>query len=170
MGLPASALQALKEFILARRAAAATAPEQKMLQGVYRGYAGDEALPEQVFTANQKHLADYFAQRRAAQTGQTPHAEMILIDPNTGVQYGLHPPALPEHGIPQPEYSRVRKVKPEDVVERTQLYARGGPVRKQVGGPFIGHVAPESNLGHDQVAPGMRKGGLSQIKECSCGR
>jgi hypothetical protein len=124
MGLPTAALQALKEFILARRAAAS---EQKMLQGVYRGYAGDGAdATGDVFTANQKQLADYFAQRRAAQTGQQPHTEMLLIDPNTGVQYGLHPPAMPEHKIPQPDYSRVRKVKPEEIVDRTQLYAKGG--------------------------------------------
>ena len=42
-------LAALREFILAQRAAAASAPEVKMLQGVYRGYAGD--LPETVYHA-----------------------------------------------------------------------------------------------------------------------
>ena len=39
------ALQALREFILAKQAAAASAPEQKMLQGVYRGYAGEGRGP-----------------------------------------------------------------------------------------------------------------------------
>ena len=117
-----SALSALREYILAQRALVAAAPEQKMLQGVYRGYAGNSpaaAAEGEVFAANQKQLADYYAARRAAQTGEDPHVEMMLIDPNLGYQYRIHPPGAAE-------MSRVRKLPPEAAQYTTQLYARGG--------------------------------------------
>ena len=161
MPLNTSALNALREFIMARRAAAASAPEQKMLQGVYRGFAGESNPEAELFAANQKQLAEYYARRRAAQTGEDPHVEMMLIDPNAGVQYGLHPSGA--------EYSRVRKV-PADAVEgRSQLYAKGGHVARQAGGEVFPNAAgPDTGLPPNVVAPGRKRGGLTQIKECAC--
>ena len=251
-----SALQALREFIAAKKAAAATAPEQKMLMGVYRGYAGEgrgptvyhagaefaepnpglfttpdksaaeqfqrytsapklhsfEAKPRSVgtdedvyemakrlgiynpaipagqyleqgenaifpeaalmveelrglgldslrlqdgmskepslvaldpsvlrpaselFATPQKRVADYYAQKRASQTGDRPHVEMLLVDPFAGRAYGH---STPGSGAQEPMFTRARKLKPEDVKDSSQLYAYGG---------------------------------LAQMKECSCGR
>ena len=104
----------------------------KLLQGVYRGFAGpaeaaDAAKP--LFTANQRQMAEYYAKRRAAELGEDPHVEMLLIDPFVGQQYRLHPPSV--KGSEQTEYaSKVRKVKPDDVQGRTKLYADGGHVSK----------------------------------------
>ena len=104
----------------------------KLLQGVYRGFAGpaeaaDAAKP--LFTANQRQMAEYYAKRRAAELGEDPHVEMLLIDPFVGQQYRLHPPSV--KGSEQTEYaSKVRKVKPDDVQGRTKLYADGGRVSK----------------------------------------
>jgi hypothetical protein len=240
------ALKALKEFILAQRAKAAAAPEQKMLMGVYRGYTGEapgevvyhagadftqprpglfttpdraaaeqfqramgaprlhtfearprrsgteqdvydmarrlnilepgvpagqyleqgenaiypeaaamvEALRDQaldslllrdglsarpslvaldpevlrpaepVFASPQRRVAEYYAQKRAAQTGERPHVEMLLVDPFAGRTYG--------HSIPmdkfnrEPVMTRARKLQPEDIKSRTQLKKRGG--------------------------------------------
>lgn len=245
MPSPASALQALREFILARRAAAATAPEQKMLQGVYRGYTGEapgetvyhagadfrrpnpglftnpdraaveqfqrftgaprlqtfEARPRRigsdddvyetarrlgiydprvpasqyleqgenaifpqaaamveelrnqgldalrlsdgmgarpslvaldpevlrpasnVFATPQRRVAEFYAQKRAAQTGEAPHVEMLLVDPFAGRQYGH---STPGRGPQRPMTTKARELKPEDVKERTQLKRRGG--------------------------------------------
>jgi hypothetical protein len=112
---------------MAERYAVKEAPkEQKMLMGVYRGYAGERGAPEDVFATPQKSIADYYARRRAAETGGDPHAEMLLVDPFAGEQYGL--------SIPLDKYNRdinftkARKLKPEDVKDRTQLYAQGGLV------------------------------------------
>lgn len=93
-----------------------------MLQGVYRGYAGDNSaagLTGDVFAANQRQMADFYAARRAAQTGEPAHAEMLLIDPNAGRQYRIHPPGAKE-------MSRVRKLPAEAIKDGTNLYARGG--------------------------------------------
>lgn len=250
-----AALQALREFILARRAAAATAPEQKMLQGVYRGYAGEapgetvyhagaefarpnpglftnperaaveqfqrftgapklytfEAKPRragsdedvydmarrlgiyepgvpasqyleqgenaifpqsrlmveelrnqgldslrlkdgmgkqpslialdptvvrpaaEVFATPQRRVAEYYAEKRAAQTGRPPHVEMLLVDPFAGKRY-RH--SVMGSGARPPMDTVARRLKPEDIKERTQLKARGG---------------------------------LAQVKECCCG-
>lgn len=258
MPSPASALQALREFILARRAAAATAPEQKMLQGVYRGYAGENATPvveyhggtyvpgepltrplyttrdpefaaryaedkggsvvklapqprnvatpselrematrylpeneargytpasaldtelhgeravqrllyelerppffydavraadiapggtavrealvmlpgrrtgvpaaptEDVYVTPQRRVAEYYAEKRAAQTGRPPHVEMLLVDPFAGKRYGH---SVMGSGARLPMDTVARRLKPEDIKERTQLKARGG--------------------------------------------
>lgn len=101
--------------------------EQKMLMGVYRGYAGNPAEEAALFATPQKRVADYYAQKRAAQTGGEPHVERLLVDPFAGRQYG--------HSIPIDKFNRevtvtrARKLKPEDVQGRTQLYAAGGPVK-----------------------------------------
>jgi len=127
--------------------ARAAAPEQKMLQGVYRGFAGDNAATsagEQLFAANQRQLADYYAARRAAQTGEDPHVEMLLIDPEVGRQYRLHPPGARE-------MSRVRKLPPEAVQGTTRLYAKGGEVKgrnvlKDFKDPYAAERAGPSQL------------------------
>jgi hypothetical protein len=108
------------------KVAEAAPKEQKMLQGVYRGYAGEPGGEEALFASPQKSIADYYARRRAAETGQTPHAEMLLVDPFAGDQYGLS--ILLDRHNRDPNFTRARKLRPEDVVERTQLYAKGGAV------------------------------------------
>jgi hypothetical protein len=100
--------------------------EQAMLQGMYRGYAGDEPVSinaAELFVTPQQRVADYYAKKRAAQTGEAPHAEMVLIDPNTGRVYGH---STMGSGSQEPMYTNARKIRPEAVVDRTQLYARGG--------------------------------------------
>jgi hypothetical protein len=105
---------------------AAPAPkEQKMLQGFYRGYAGENPDTPELFASPQKRIADYYAQKRAAQTGEAPHAEMILADPFAGRTYGH---ATAGTGANPPMETRAKKLKPEDVKSRTQLYAKGGSV------------------------------------------
>lgn len=79
----------------------------------------------EIFASPQRRVADYYAQRRAAETGQAPHAEMLLVDPFAGEQYGHSTLGT---GKNPPMITRARKLKPEDVVDRTQLYAKGGAV------------------------------------------
>ena len=100
--------------------------ESRMLQGLYRGYAGDTPVSPraaELFVSPQKRVADYYALKRAEQTGAAPHAEMVLVDPNTGRVYGH---STMGSGDQEPMFTLARKLKPEDVVERAQLYARGG--------------------------------------------
>ena len=78
-----------------------------------------------VFVSPQKRIADYYAQKRAAQTGEAPHAEMLLVDPFAGKAYGH---STMGKGSQEPMTTRARKLRPEDVKERTQLYAKGGAV------------------------------------------
>jgi hypothetical protein len=79
---------------------------------------------ESVFASPQRRVAEYYAQKRAAQTGEPPHVEMLLVDPFAGKKYG--------HSIPidkfnrEPVTTRARKLQPEQVKDRTQLKARGG--------------------------------------------
>jgi hypothetical protein len=81
---------------------------------------------ETVFASPQRRVAEYYAQKRAAQTGERPHVEMLLVDPFAGKKYG--------HSIPmdkfnrEPVTTRARKLQPEQVKDRTKLYAAGGAV------------------------------------------
>lgn len=101
-------------------------PEHKMLQGFYRGYAGEGAHPEgTTFVSPQKAVADYYAQKRAGQTGLAPHAEMVLADPFAGVKYGH---ATAGTGAQPNIVTQARKLTPEQIANRTQLYAEGGKV------------------------------------------
>lgn len=119
-----------------RRQALANVPEQKMLQGFYRGFAGDGGAAPDVFVTPQKRVADYYAQKRAGQTGQEPHAEMVLADPFAGRAYGHSTPGT---GKQEPLFTRARKMKESDVVDRVPLYAEGGSVAKfQDGGAAFG--------------------------------
>jgi hypothetical protein len=108
--------------------------EQKMLQGFYRGYAGENTPAKTAFGSDtyfvspQRKVGDYYAKRRAAETGEDPHLEMILADPflSRNNPYGL--------SIPIDKYNRdflmtrARRVDPDEVKERTKLYAKGGLV------------------------------------------
>jgi len=106
--------------------------EQKMLQGFYRGYAGEGAHPEgTTFVSPQKAVADYYAQKRAGQTGLAPHAEMVLADPFAGVKYGH---ATAGTGAQPNLITQARNLTPEQVVGRTQLYKKGGHVKMNEGG------------------------------------
>lgn len=106
-------------------------PEQKMLQGFYRGYAGDydatkaAAQDSGVFVSPQRRVGEYYAQKRAGQTGADPHLEMILADPFAGREYG--------HGtmgtkLNPPMVTRARELASEDIKGRTQLKKKGGRV------------------------------------------
>lgn len=99
--------------------------EHKMLQGVYRGFAGENPNTPELSTTPQKRVADFYAQKRAEQTGQTPHAEMLLIDPFAGKTSGH---SIPGTGGQEPLFTNKRTIKPTDVKSRTQLYAKGGGV------------------------------------------
>jgi hypothetical protein len=115
-------------------AAKAAPTEQKMLQGFYRGYAGENAPAKTAFGAEtyfvspQRKVADYYAQRRAAETGAEPHAEMILADPffTRNNPYGLSIP-IDKHNRDF-LVTRARRVDPDEVKSRTPLYAEGGSV------------------------------------------
>jgi len=99
--------------------------EQKMLQGFYRGYAGENPNTAELFVSPQKKVADYYANKRAMQTGEEPHAEMVLIDQLSGKQYGHSTLGT---GKNPPIVTQARKIKPEDIKGRTKLYAEGGSV------------------------------------------
>lgn len=85
-----------------------------------------------VFLSPQRSVAEYYAQKRAAQSGDRPHVEMILADPFAGRTY-THS-TLGSKTKP-PIETRARQIAPDQVVNRTPLYSRGG---------------------------------LAQLKECSC--
>jgi hypothetical protein len=103
--------------------------EQKMLQGFYRGYAGDydaakaAAQDSGVFVSPQRAVAEYYAEKRAGQTGLDPHLEMILADPFSGRGYGHSTMGT---GKNPPMVTRARELAPEDVEGRTQLKKKGG--------------------------------------------
>lgn len=105
--------------------------EHKMLQGFYRGYAGDydaaraAAQDSGVFVSPQRAVGDYYAIKRAKQTGLDPHLEMILADPFAGRGYGHSTMGT---GKNPPMTTRAREFAPENVKGRTQLYAKGGAV------------------------------------------
>lgn len=106
-------------------------PEQKMLQGFYRGYAGDydatkaAAQDAGVYVSPQRRVGEFYSEKRAAQTGQDPHVEMILADPFSGREYGH---ATSGTGRNPPIMTRARELAPEDVKGRTQLKKSGGYV------------------------------------------
>ena len=106
--------------------------EQKMLQGFYRGYAGDYDATKagtdagMVFVSPQRGVGEIFANKRAAQTSTDPHLEMILADPFAGYGYGMNVPLNKQNQ--KIDFTRARQLDPKDVKERTQLYAEGGSV------------------------------------------
>jgi hypothetical protein len=105
--------------------------EQKMLQGFYRGYAGDydavKAAQDAgtVFVTPQRAVGEYYANKRAAQVGAEPHLEMILADPFAGRGYGHSTLGT---GKNLPMVTKARKLTLDDVENQTKLYAEGGSV------------------------------------------
>ena len=106
--------------------APAVPEEQKMLQGFYRGYAGENLDTPELFVSPQKRIADYYADKRARQTGTEPHAEMVLLDPFAGETYGH---STMGSGAKAPMFTNAKKVNIEDIEGRTQLYQSGGVVK-----------------------------------------
>lgn len=109
-------------------------PEQRMLQGMYRGYAGnyDAARAAEdaglVYTTPQRRAAEMYAANRSKQAARrgddpTPHVEMVLVDPATGRRYGHSTMGT---GSQPPLRTLAAELKPEDIQSTTQLYARGG--------------------------------------------
>ena len=103
-----------------------TPKEHKMLQGFYRGYAGQNPDTAELFITPQKRVADFYAEKRSSQIGGTPHAEMILIEQLTGNPYGHSTLGT---GANPPMMTVARKIKADDIKGRTQLYATGGAVK-----------------------------------------
>lgn len=111
--------------------------EHRMRQGFYRGYAGDQdaSKMQKVYVSPQRRVGERYAQRRAEQTGEEPHLEMVLADPFAGRAYG-HAPAT---RADQPTLSTIaRQLAPEDVRGVTKLYAAGGRVLDDQTQPDIG--------------------------------
>lgn len=104
-----------------------------MLQGFYRGYAGDYDASKaaedagMVFVTPQRAAGEFYASKRARQKGLDPHLEMILADPFSGYAYGHAIPTGPMNR--KVDFTKARQLQPEDVKGRTQLYAEGGAVK-----------------------------------------
>lgn len=114
----------------AEEAIKANPKEHVMLQGLYRGYAGEQQpAAREFFLTPQKRVADFYAQKRSSQTGGAPHADMVLVPQNAGEVYGHGTIGMPEWGFPDPMFTQARrKIAPTDIKGRTQLYAEGGAV------------------------------------------
>ena len=131
-GVVKGAVKSIGELVEKYAAKEAAVKEQKMLQGFYRGYAGDydaaraAAQDSGVFVSPQRAVGEYYATKRAAQTGLDPHLEMILADPFAGRGYGHSTMGT---GKKPPMVTRARELAPEDVKDRTKLYAGGGLVK-----------------------------------------
>jgi len=95
----------------------------KMLQQFYRGFAGAPGQ-ESVFVSPQRRVADYYAAKRAAQTGQAPGVEAVLADPFAGRAYG--------HSLPIDRLNRqftttqARELSPLDVVSSQIIEKKKG--------------------------------------------
>ena len=103
-----------------------------MLQGFYRGYAGDYDASKaaedagMVFVTPQRAAGEFYASKRARQKGLDPHLEMILADPFAGFAYGHAIPTGPSNR--KVDFTKARQLQPDDVRDRTKLYAEGGAV------------------------------------------
>lgn len=135
------ALSLLKRAAFAKRLQEASVPvkEQKMLQGIYRGYSGDDpdrgifgSVAQRYYGSPQRKVAEIYANRYAKMHDADPHVEMLLVDPFKGARYP-HIPTVTRHD--PTTFTMARELAPEEILGRTQLYARGG---------------------------------LAQLKECSC--
>ncbi|MEY3943840.1 MAG: hypothetical protein RLZZ133_1530, partial [Pseudomonadota bacterium] len=105
--------------------------EQPIYWGMYRGYAGDDvSATEPQFAAMDKKVAEYYAKKRAAQTGLPPHLEMIYKQLEAGRKYG--------HTVPMDEHNRellitqAYELQPEEIKGRYQLKKRGGRVKGNI--------------------------------------
>lgn len=130
-GATRAANRALRGADALAEVAKAAPKEQKMLQGFYRGYAGDYDAAKAaqdagtIFVTPQRAVGEYYANKRAAQVGAEPHLEMILADPFAGRGYGH---ATAGTGKNPPMVTKARKLTLDDVENQTKLYAEGGLV------------------------------------------
>jgi hypothetical protein len=124
---------AIRKAAKAAKAAskASEAKEQPIYWGMYRGYAGDDvSATEPQFAAMDKKVAEYYAKKRAAQTGLPPHLEMIYKQLEAGRKYG--------HTVPMDEHNRellitqAYELQPEEIKGRYQLKKRGGRVKGNI--------------------------------------
>lgn len=103
--------------------------EQKMLQGLYRGYAGDYDTAKAseasglIYATPQRRAAENYANRRSQQMQADPHIEMLLVDPFEGRKYGH---SVMTKASEEPIITQARELKPEQVKSVTQLKKRGG--------------------------------------------
>lgn len=118
---------AIKKAAKAAKAAskASDVKEQPIYWGMYRGYVGDDvSSTEPQFAAMDKNVAEYYARKRAAQTGLPPHLEMIYKQLDAGRKYG--------HTVPIDQHNRellitqAYELQPEDIKGRYQLKKQGG--------------------------------------------
>lgn len=107
-----------------------TVKEQPMLQGFYRGYAGERGEPGEIFASPQRAVAEYYANKRSAQTGGEPNIEMVLADPSAGKAYGHSTRGT---GAEPPLTTMARKLAAGDVQATTPL----GSLREQNFQRFI---------------------------------
>jgi hypothetical protein len=86
---------------------------KKMFQQFYRGFAG-APNQQQAFVSPQLRAAQYYADKRAAQTGMPPGIEAVQADPFAGRAYG--------HTLPIDRLNRefvttrARELLPEDIM------------------------------------------------------
>ena len=100
-----------------------------MLQGIYRGYAGENPASVQegsVYASPQRAVGEYYANKRAGQTGEEPHLEMLMVDPFKGKEYGH---ATAGTGKNLPLVTKARELTPEEIKSSTKLYATGGLIQ-----------------------------------------
>lgn len=117
----------IKKAAKAAKAAskASDVKEQPIYWGMYRGYVGDDvSSTEPQFAAMDRNVAEYYARKRAAQTGLPPHLEMIYKQLDAGRKYG--------HTVPIDQHNRellitqAYELQPEDIKGRYQLKKQGG--------------------------------------------
>lgn len=95
----------------------------KMLQQMYRGFAGAPDK-ERIFVSPQRRVAEYYADKRAAQTGLQPGLEAVLVDPFAGRKYG--------HSLPIDKFNReyvttqARELDPLDVLASQVIERKEG--------------------------------------------
>ena len=124
---------AIKKAAKAAKAAskASDVKEQPIYWGMYRGYVGDDvSSTEPQFAAMDRNVAEYYAKKRAAQTGLPPHLEMIYKQLDAGRKYG--------HTVPIDQHNRellitqAYELQPEDIKGRYQLKKHGGRVKGNI--------------------------------------
>ena len=124
---------AIKKAAKAAKAAskASDVKEQPIYWGMYRGYVGDDvSSTEPQFAAMDRSVAEYYARKRAAQTGLPPHLEMIYKQLDAGRKYG--------HTVPIDQHNRellitqAYELQPEDIKGRYQLKKHGGRVKGNI--------------------------------------
>lgn len=128
-----------------------------MLQGFYRGYAGEYDAAKaaedagMVFVSPQRAAGEFYAQKRAKQTGTEPHLEMVLADPFAGYAYGHNIPIGPTNK--KIDFTKARQLQPEHVQGVTKLYAEGGAVTPQPQQPQ--RMTPLEEAMRDRLLRGL---------------